>query len=391
MSYSILDKVIAGTEEAESPKQFYYWSTLAAIAAVLKRNVYVDRYYFKVYPNIYVLLVARSGLRKGNPVAFASDLVKSVGNTRVIEGRSSIQAVVSELTKAHHCGTKVFTDACALVSSGEFSITLLEDKHAMTILTDLYDSQYLTEWKNRTKGGGTETLKEIGVTLLSASNEPLLKDVITVREKYGGFMGRTFLIYGDKKNTINSLINRPKRIVEHSEIVKDLTELSNLNGQIKWTPEAAQLFDDWYVDLALTNDHGSDDSTGLVERIDTHVLKIAMLIHLAGSTELILEKPDIERAIELCSPLLDMEGKIQVNRSGDSKSEQTKLTLKLILNEKKISRRSVLQKLWKDGINSEELNKIVDTLVEAKIINSVMEGKTIYYSPTKEALKIYGD
>ena len=228
MQEGLLQRILAATKEAESPQQFFYWSTLAAIASVLKRNVYVDRYLFKVYPNIYVILIAPSGLRKGLPVQLASDWVRKVGNTRVIEGRSSIQAIVTELSKVHHNGTKIYTDACALIAHGEFSVGLIEDKHAYTILTDLYDSQYRAEWKSRTKGGGTETLKELGITLLGASNEPLLRDTLTIRERFGGFVGRTFLVYGDKRNTINSLVNKPQFSLDQEEIVKYLNELSQL-------------------------------------------------------------------------------------------------------------------------------------------------------------------
>lgn len=391
MQESILDRVLAGTEEAESPKQFYYWSTLATIAAVLKRNVWVDRHYFKIYPNIYVLLVARSGLRKGNPIALASELVKAVGNTRVIEGRTSIQAMITDLCKAHHNGTKTYTDGCALISSGEFSISLIEDKQAMTILTDLYDSQYLTEWTNRTKAGGAEKLKEVGVTLLGASNEPLLKEVITAREKYGGFMGRTFLVYADKKNTINALIDKPQNPLNRDILIKELTEISNLKGEIVWSNQAALLFKSWYAEIASST-RESEDTTGLVERIDSHVLKVAMLIHIARSRDLILEESDIQESIAACSPLLGEEDRVSVSRSkeGDT-SERLKLVLGFILARGKISRIIVLQRLHRDGITAEELNRLVDTLVEAKLIKSTMEGKIVYYEPTREALQIYSN
>src|SRR5438874_2133996 len=95
-----LDELLAQHAEVETPKNFWYWSGLATISAILKDNVYLDRggsKDYRLYPNIYVMLYADSALRKGPPVSLAKNLVKKVNNTRVISGRSSIQGILKEL------------------------------------------------------------------------------------------------------------------------------------------------------------------------------------------------------------------------------------------------------------------------------------------------------
>src|SRR6476469_10441112 len=108
-----LDEVMRATDEVESPKSFIKWAALSAIAAVVKNNVYLDKHYYKLYPNIYVMLIAKSGMRKGFPVAMAKELVKSIDNTRVIAGRNSIQGVLKTLSTSYtRENGKALTDAC---------------------------------------------------------------------------------------------------------------------------------------------------------------------------------------------------------------------------------------------------------------------------------------
>ena len=384
---SLLESVRLATKEAESPQQFFYWSTLAAIASVLKKNVYIDRHYFKVYPNIYVLLIAPSGMRKGLPVSLASTWVRKVGNTRVIEGRSSIQAIISELSKAHHNGTKVYADACALIASEEFTIGLIEDKQSYTILTDLYDSHSHPEWKNRTKGGGTETLKDVAVTMLGASNEPLLRDTITIRERYGGFIGRTFMVYGNKKNTINPLVEKPEQILNHEEIIAYLTELSTLKGEMLWTTGAKKAFSKWYHELVKGE---SEDDTGMFERFDTHVLKVAMLIHLSRSKELVLEEQDIKQAILACESLIK---KPVVSTSDPKSSAHKKLwILEFLMKKGESVRTLIIQRGWHQFDNQEDFDLNVNILIEGKLVMAKTEkgSQKIFYELTQKGMEVLG-
>ena len=130
--------------ELESPRNFWYWSGLAIISAVVKDQVWMDRAgAYNLYPNIYVMLHADSGLKKGPPVALAKDLVKRVNNTRIISGRSSIQGILKELGTAYTLpGGKVVNKSVGFVAASEFSSSIVSDPFAMTILTDLYDRQY---------------------------------------------------------------------------------------------------------------------------------------------------------------------------------------------------------------------------------------------------------
>lgn len=383
-----LPKVLEQTAEAESPRDFFRWSALAAIAAVLKRNVYIDRYYFKVYPNIYVILVAKSGLRKGAPPAMAAKLVNAVNNTRVIEGRSSIQALIQDLANAWvpEGQNKPMTDACGFLVSPELAAAMIEDPQAMTIMTDLYDSQYHEKWKNRLKGSGLETLEHPTITWLAASNMELLKTIVTQKEIYGGFLGRTIMVTADKKNRINSLVNRPDKYIDYDDLTADLREISKLSGPCTLTELAKKHFDLWYNKVASTQ---SEDTTGTYERLDSHVLKLSMLLAAGNKCSLEIDEDIIEEAIELCAPMVKSASK---TTQGQGKNPLADVAMKFfqdLVVKGEASRQETLRKYWGD-LTANDLDTIVDTFSQAGAIKTVNRDMKVYYrltDETREAMK----
>jgi len=48
------------TKGMESPEIFHFWVGISLIATALGRNVFLDRGYFKLYPNMFIVLLAES-------------------------------------------------------------------------------------------------------------------------------------------------------------------------------------------------------------------------------------------------------------------------------------------------------------------------------------------
>ena len=159
-----IDKLVAMHKELESPQSFWFWAGLSAMSATVKDNVWMERHAYKLYPNIYVMLHADSGLKKGPPVALAKDLVSRVNNTEIISGRSSIQGILKQLGTAESVkGGGIKTKSTGFICASEFSSSLVSDPVAMTILTDLYDRNYNEgEWRSLLK---METFKLHNPTL----------------------------------------------------------------------------------------------------------------------------------------------------------------------------------------------------------------------------------
>jgi hypothetical protein len=361
-----INKIVQGTSEAESPERFQYWSAVCAISASVRKNVYLDRFYYILYPNVYVFLVAKSGLRKGNPVTLAKRIVKEANTTRVITGRNSVQAVLKDLGKPHPFdnGT-VLREASAFMASGELASFLVKDPEALTILTDLYDT-YANEpeWKNTLKTAGTDVLKHPCITLLGATNEEHFRDAVPSTAIGGGFIARTLIVMEHRRRTINSLMSKPKITPpSDKELAEYLKELSKLKGGFTICPNSKDLYEEWYQFMSNLE---HEDRTGSIERLGDTVLKVAMLLSLADETSLVIRYEHMKEAIEKCMECLAGLKQLTMGQGKSESGEATAIVLRALLRNPQhmMTKKQLLSKFWGE-FDTVQLDRIVETLLNA--------------------------
>lgn len=389
---SWLDTLLSMVDEAESPAQYWKWAALTSISAVVKNNVSLDRHIYRLYPNIYVILVGKSAIKKGPPIALARNLVARVDNTRVIGGRASIQGIVKELASTYTTSkNRTITDNSGFIVSSEFASSLVEDPAATNILLDLYDGDYHKDgWKNTLKGSAQETLVSPSITLLSGSNETNLKDIIGAKERTNGFVGRIFFIPASRRHTINSLVYAPQIRLDAELLSGYLRELAEIKGEFEWNDKGGKYYDEWYRALATSIDEDDSDETGTTGRLGDHVLKVAMLLHLARCKTLVIEKKDIEDSIEACQPFIKAAADITLGQGSKKDKISPATLLKDILAAKDytLSREVWARKHWRD-ISINEFDFLVDTLKQTKAIEKQVVSGEVYWRMTEWAVQIY--
>ena len=389
---NLLDLLIQGTAESEAPERYFWWGGLAAISAIVKKNVFINRFYYTLYPNIYVALVsARSGLRKGAVISIVKGLIESANNTRVISGCSSIQGLISELSqqKTFEDGT-VISKAQGILLSDEFESFLTEDPRALTYLTALHNThEHEKEWTKRLKSAPLESLKEPCITLLVASNEALFDSVVKSKDIEGGFIARTFIVHESKRKMVNDLTDEPIIKLDKEAIINRLQEIKNLKGEFLWTLEAKARYKQWYSSLAGLN---TEDKTGTLDRLGDQVLKVTMLISLSYSNELTLRAEDIELAIAQCESCVAGVNQISVAAiTGNTEQDQSvPRVLKALITapDQTISRKLLLQKT---GLDSLVISRSLETLEEKGVIEKPFRNakKEICYKMNKEHFDMY--
>ena len=403
---SWLDDILKATREFESPPKFFYWSALAALSAITKRNVYLRKKSGKstaytLYPNIYVFLVAKSGLRKGVPIKMARKLVTEVDNTRLIVGRSSIQGILKELDTTYTTQTgKIRDDAAFFLCASEFRSSLIGDPDALVTLTDLYDGDFTGDWQYLLKNaeGTSGKLKDIYAVLLGGSNPTHLKEKISKSDIDGGFIGRSYIIFADKKGKLNPLTddvydeNEDQELDEvealnYKELAKHLIEVSKIKGRFRFHPEAKDYYDDWYIKL---NNAEFEDRTGTLDRLHDHVLKVAMLLSLTKNQTLILNKDDIEDAVEACNELAGNVNRAMLPSGSSAFADQTATILQELLNTPghELSRRRILQKFWGD-LDAFDLDRIKETLIQKDAVDIRRCGKDEFYKLKRWVVEKY--
>jgi hypothetical protein len=385
---SWLDLLVQSTEESEAPERYFWWSGLAAISAIARKNVYLNRHYYKLYPNIYVALVSsRSGAKKGIPISICKSILEECSVCRIISGCNSIQGLTQDLSmqKTYSNGT-VITDAQGIMISDEFESFLTDDPKALTYLTALHNThEHEKSWTKRLKGSPLEELKSPCLTLLVASNETLFDSMVKQKDIEGGFIARTFIVYEKKPRLINSLIYPPKRKPDIHELTLRLLKISKITGEFKWTEDAASLYDTWYRRLSTL---GIDDRTGSISRLGDQVLKAAMLISLARKDDLDLTVEDISLAIRKCEECMQAINVMMLTSSNGDVAGPIKLVLKALASapDQMASRARLLSKLHPDGIDSIVLDRVIETLQQSGAIRQPFrKGKDVMYKMSAEA------
>jgi len=391
---------------------------MAAISAVVKDNVWINRQIYNLYPNIYVMFHAESGLKKGPPISMAKQLVRGVNNTRIISGRSSIQGILKELGTAQtQPGGKVNAKSTAFICSSELTSSLVEDKVATDILTDLYDRQYnIGEWRSLLKMEQFN-LKDPTITMLTATNDAHSTDFFGKKDIHGGYFARTFIISESKRHRANSLsvpLTNPPKLAEATEYLKILGKLQgpfkalaskeqteefkyphkdSTTGEVNYFTSAGLIYEQWYDDFIdqMQTQELSDD-TGTLNRFGDSILKVAMLLSLSRSPELVIDDESMRLAINYSERLI---GNVRYMTQGKKGLSEAKGIKKLIIDElysresHQISRPMLLKKMWSHYRDVTELDEIMLSFDQSGMIKIETIGNNIIYVMTDRQVQEY--
>jgi len=369
--------------EFEPPMRYYYWSCLSIVSAALKDRVFLDRFSYKLYPNIYVILFGPSGVKKGPPISLAKDVVTRLEITRVINGRSSVESIMKDLGTSKKIGGKTITDSCAFISSSEMSSAVISSAQSLDIMTDLGDRIYNTgEWDYRLKNSEPIKLKAPTITWLSGTNEALFREFVPEKNLKGGLIGRTFIISEHKENRINSLMFAPEVIPDRAKIAQSIEHLRELKGEMTMEKDVRDAFDDWYINFKTKIIPKLSDDTGTAERACDNILKIAMIISCAKRADLIITIDDIEEAMKEVISLLAPTKKVSNNAKQNiiSMGEKTGMILKYLANndghrENKV----ILLRKFITRMDHEDLDKIIHGLEQSGVLRTNRNGNNIEY------------
>lgn len=382
---NFVDSLVSECSHVETPQPWLWWSFLTCISAAAGNNYHLTTLKGDLIyrPNLYVMLLGESGLGKGFPINRAKLLVTRAAVTRVIAGRSSIQAIVQELSRTKTVeGKPLITDSRGFIVNGELSTAIIQDPDSLTILTDLYDGHYNPEWTNLLKGDGAEKLKNPYITALFGSSPAHFYDSIPQANIEGGYIGRNLIIYEEKRARDVDLLDKAEDTPADGDKFDDyitpkyvphLVKIASLKGQIKPTEGARELFNTWRKKWRASQTY---DKTGFLNRVPDHVLKVAMCLTLADfNLTGEISELDMEDSIQRVTSLIYSNKRTTEGRGPDPLAMATKTVLDYLLA---AENQELLRKqlLWKGyGVfNSFTLDQILENLVEMGWIRKIKVG-----------------
>lgn len=371
-----INQVIDECEHVETPRSWLWWSLCCSISAAAGNNYYLKTLKGAVIfkPNIYVILLGESGLGKEFPISLAIKLVSKADVTRVIAGRSSIQAIIQELGNINTREKKgPIEDSRGFIVNGEMSTAIIKDPMALTVLTDLYDNKDDMPWVNLLKGDGPRSLKNPYITALFGSSPSHFYDTIPQINIDGGYVGRNLIDFQEKRYKDTDLfIDEDEISVEgfpFQKFVGHLEKISLNKGRIIPDLDAKEYFNTWrrkWREDIVSN----TDKTGFINRVPGHVLKIAICLSLARTSrfDLLITQNEMEEAVERVTALVYANKRASEGKSDiDPLAAVTKLVLDLLLQapDNEMRRKSILNSMYTRGIaDAAIVDKVTDNLIE---------------------------
>lgn len=288
------------TSGNESHPVYDQYAALVALSSIISRRVWIPQGYFNVYPNLYVVLVGPAGNRKTTAMSVCKKLLRELEDIPFSAECQTKESVVQELNG--YTRTFQLSPDSPPVEYHPMTICVTElsqflgvnSGHMVDFLTTIYDQDF---YDLKTKNKGHEIIVGPYVTLLACTTPSWITQYLKQDVISGGFSRRAIFVYETEKSQriafpqiTREMADAWDRVVAYSRI------LLNVSGEFKWEIEASRWYEDWYQNLVFPD---SEVLATFYESKHIQLLKIAMLIALSESTDLVMRIPYLETALAI--------------------------------------------------------------------------------------------
>lgn len=295
------------TENISSPPLFRKWGGIATIAGALERKVWLRSLGSKLYPNMYIILVAPPGVGKTEITWRIRKLWENLDGPFVASTSVTKASLIDELAKANRrwitpqAADPVTHFNSLLMCVNELGVLLpAYENEFMNTLTDLWDCKHYSE-SRRSKDIQIE-IKNPQLNLIAACTPSYLMHVLPEGAWDQGFLSRTMLVYSGERQLRSLFAAENDEEQDMSELENGLEAINNLSGEIRITREAAETLDHFH----MTDGEPKPEHPKLLSyniRRTVHLLKLCMVASVSRSDELIIRIEDYQRAFDWMTEL----------------------------------------------------------------------------------------
>ena len=278
------------TLTSEPPTVFHFMSSFTLLGAALERNVYFDKGFYRVYPNVATVLIAPTGkCRKTSATNIALKLAREVG-LNVLSDRLTPEALVDGLM-----GREAAT---GIVYAPELAVFLGRSKYLegmVPLLTTLFDAP--DRWHSKTIGRGDSKLAHVALSFLGASTIEWFVEALPREAFSGGFMSRLLFVVQEDTDRTFALPER-MRGETWEGLREQLQDLMELRGEVTLDNAARSWYLKWY-EKHQKETVEDEKFAGYHERKPDHMLRMAMLLRMAENQSKQVLPRDFEVSLEM--------------------------------------------------------------------------------------------
>lgn len=375
------------TSGHEIPTLYNQWTGILLIAAVLKQHVYLDMGTYKLYPNMFIIIIDEASAGKSHAIEkFGLNLLtradeKDASDNKLYVYNQQINAAamiksMSELykDKGENCVTVVAEEL------GFFTDMSGDNMNISNVLIKTYDNGNLPK---QTIARSLEAIPNAQINILGGTTPRSLKDSINNKYIKEGVLQRMIFIHSEELSNPKPFPIPPRGNDMRKEyLADDLNDFKTLRGKFRWDAEAISYYEKWYCKTWENFEERKDKIS--VKRMANKMLKIAMILSVARKHNLILELSDIIDAIRIRNESLNNYLYIDTKLTTSEFGTKVQSILDIIKVNKKMKHSELMKKVY-HWLQGTEFNSAINTLVEADLI----EVETVRTKNATKPTKIY--
>jgi hypothetical protein len=280
----------------DCPPTFHYHAAMSALAYALGNHAYCDGWGRPIYPNLWIVVIAKSGYGKSVPLDMAQSILQQAGlGEGMLPSSFSQEGLLTAISK-----TPISMFCLQEFSSFVKQLDREYNSGAMAWLTELFD---VPDTYNRVlmskRETHTVTLTRPCITILGASSPDWFAESYKASMLRGGFLAR-FLFCPSEKAGEYVGYPGPRRSDIEVGLAQHLIDVAeNMHGAFD-TSKVRDAFNDW--DRSARDKLRKDcppEMSGIRSRAGLMVWKAAMLIHASRDPgTMTLTKDDLNTAIK---------------------------------------------------------------------------------------------
>ena len=367
----------------ESPDLFHFWTAMTMISSALRRHVWIDRKAYTIFPNLYVFLVEESAAARKSTamelgLSLLSTVATSIKNIRIVHERMTVEGLMDAMKKSEVTPAGVVRmDGSITIHADELSNLFGKSTYVsdlISFLTAAYTGRAKLEFLTRNKG--YTQVENVCPVLLAGTTPEMMGEIFPSLTLSSGFFGRVMIVVAKR----GKKVSEPELVTELREpLIQDLNRIGYLEGVVKLTDEANEAFNYWYNNVLVGTP--SRQTASFYHRKHDHTLKVAMLLSISESDDLIITKKHFEQAKDAVD-FLEAQIPEAVKHIGSTdKANLGDLIVSIIAKNgpEPINRTKLLRSIYHRIQDADEFDKIIDTLRETKKIDMLAEGSVILY------------
>lgn len=407
---SWLTTYLQWTATLESPTIFHRWCALTGAAHVLGRRVWMVRGgKYAIFPaQVSTILVGDSAkVKKGIAMKQVLSLLAAMppGVVNICPERTSPQELFSRLQPRDESGGLIpNVPAVGLIVAEELGAFFGTEgflETMATIVTRLLDAKHgiidtrdhsipPIEYEIAFKSWAVR-LRDPCVQILGGTTPTGVAKEIPAAARTGGFTGRVFFVYAEATdrppNPLLDVVETDSARAQ--ELIVGLERMAGLTGPVWFSKQGRAWFSSWYTEVhapAIAHlDTSVVQETGFIGRKADHLLRTAIVLaacrHVSGEGKFHVTERDLVEALQYVTEV-ERALPTAMREVGMAKNaEPTQRFLALLERHPKgLSRSTVLQRLWRYGVDRRILDEsVLPTLMGAGQVEIIEAGgKTSY-------------